>query len=259
MDLLQKYPELRFFFSDLSKSKQPILLLDYDGTLAPFRTIREEAFPYPGVKERLQRILTKKVTKIVILSGRKVEELIPLLSLSPLPELWGCHGWEQISEGKHIEYSLYPNMKDGLQKAYHQSASYANLIEQKGFSIALHWRGLDPHLIPKLNEEVQKIWVEIAKHHNLEILPFNGGIELRPIGRNKGKVALEILQKYPNRCPIAYLGDDTTDEDAFIALGKKGLKVLVNTESKHTNADIRLIPPEELLAFLDLWLAAEDK
>ena len=55
----------------------------------------------------------------------------------------------------------------------------------------------------------------------------------------------------------AYLGDDLTDEDAFDAIKRKGLAVLVRKEERITRADIRLTPPEELLAFLDRWLSAD--
>jgi len=53
---------------------------------------------------------------------------------------------------------------------------------------------------------------------------------------------------------VAYLGDDLTDEDAYKALGNKGLKVLVGAKSRKSLADIQINPPVELLAFLDKWI-----
>jgi trehalose-6-phosphatase len=52
---------------------------------------------------------------------------------------------------------------------------------------------------------------------------------------------------------VAYLGDDLTDEDAFRALKGKGLSVLVRKESRTTEADCWLKPPDELLDFLKKW------
>jgi trehalose-6-phosphatase len=51
----------------------------------------------------------------------------------------------------------------------------------------------------------------------------------------------------------AYLGDDLTDEDAFVAIKGRGLAALVRAEARPTAADIRLRPPDELLAFLRRW------
>jgi len=60
-----------------------------------------------------------------------------------------------------------------------------------------------------------------------------------------------ILKGVEGKAPVAYLGDDFTDEDAFEELGAHGLKVLVRAEPRETKADVRLEPPEELLSFLD--------
>lgn len=63
----------------------------------------------------------------------------------------------------------------------------------------------------------------------------------------------ELLSETPNNTPIAYLGDDTTDEKAFKALGENGLKVLVKDKLRPTLADLHLIPPKDLLEFLNQW------
>jgi trehalose-6-phosphatase len=55
---------------------------------------------------------------------------------------------------------------------------------------------------------------------------------------------------------VAYLGDDLTDEDAFAAVGDRGLSFLVRGEARASNARYWLRPPEELLEFLDGWLAS---
>jgi len=51
----------------------------------------------------------------------------------------------------------------------------------------------------------------------------------------------------------AYLGDDTTDEDAFKAIRGRGIGVLVRPQFHATAADFWLKPPEELLEFLERW------
>jgi trehalose-6-phosphatase len=47
---------LETFWQQLQTAPQKVLLLDYDGTLAPFHLERNKAFPYPGVREILEKI-----------------------------------------------------------------------------------------------------------------------------------------------------------------------------------------------------------
>ena len=58
----------------------------------------------------------------------------------------------------------------------------------------------------------------------------------------------------PAKIPVAYLGDDLTDESAFQALNGHGLSVLVRSEFRETSARVWLRPPVELMAFLQRWL-----
>jgi trehalose-phosphatase len=85
---------------------------------------------------------------------------------------------------------------------------------------------------------------------------FDGGVELRVPGRDKGTVVNAVLDEIAGTVAAAYLGDDQTDEDAFRALGDRGLKVLVRPEMRASEADLWLEPPDELLNFLDQWIEA---
>ena len=66
----------------------------------------------------------------------------------------------------------------------------------------------------------------------------------------------QIVALEPAALPVAYLGDDLTDEDAFAAIGDRGFSILVRTEVRESFARFWLRPPEELLGFLDQWIAA---
>jgi len=93
----------------------------------------------------------------------------------------------------------------------------------------------------------------------LRLLEFEAGLELR-VGRDKGGAVEAILAEAGTSGPVAYLGDDLTDEAAFRVvngLGPRGLSVLVRRELRETEAQIWLRPPGELKAFLKRWLDAE--
>jgi trehalose-phosphatase len=86
------------------------------------------------------------------------------------------------------------------------------------------------------------------------LIEFDGGLELRVREPNKGTVVRAIRKELPIDCPVSYLGDDLTDEDAFRALKGEGLSLLVRPEYRSTTADAWLRPPEELATFLNDWL-----
>lgn len=250
------------FFNALKESKQALLLLDYDGTLAPLVRERKLAFPYPGVKERLEAILNLNKTKVVIISGRSIENLLTLLHLNPLPEIWGSHGAEKLCQGQIIQTPdfISENALRRLQEAKEKTAQEIDPrhCEEKPLSIAIHWRGLSEKEGQEIKDQALKVWRPFMDGYPLEALPFKCGIELRPVGVSKAIAVKHILEEHP-KMPTAYLGDDLTDEEAFAALNGNGLKVLVSEENRATGADITLKPPEELLAFFDEWLHCQGK
>ena len=104
-----------------------------------------------------------------------------------------------------------------------------------------------------LCREAMDGWSPLAHAGKVEILPFDGGLELRARGCNKEYAVNEIVRETGADCAIAYLGDDTTDEDAFRAVKARGAAVLVRTEARETHADVWLKPPDELLEFMRHW------
>jgi len=79
---------------------------------------------------------------------------------------------------------------------------------------------------------------------------------MRMPDRDKRDAVRTILMEVGAGVPVAYLGDDATDEHAFRALGDRGLTVLVRPRQRRTAARVWLKPPEELLEFLSYWLDA---
>ena len=79
--------ELTPFLKTVAASSEAALLLDYDGTLAPFRTRRDQAYPYPGVALVLQEIVRDCRTRVVVMSGRDASDVLPFLNIHPRPEV----------------------------------------------------------------------------------------------------------------------------------------------------------------------------
>lgn len=247
------------FFQQLASAPQRVLLLDYDGTLAPFTTNRSNARPYPAVRELLDRILALGTTRLIVISGRTARELPGLLGMANMPEIWGAHVLERIGmDGSHTVHRLTPN-EEGLLHAAHaqlQASGLGEHMESKPGGLAVHWRGLETAKAKAVSSAAKDVFEDFAHHESLRMLPFHCGVELRVKTPNKGTVVEQVQRELPEDAAIAYLGDDVTDEDAFVALRSSGLAVLVSDDVRATAATVRLRPPDELVGFLCMWLNA---
>ena len=256
MELLQKTIDLKKFFSSLQTSRERILMLDYDGTLAPFREIRDEAVPYAGVEKLLDEIMETDRCRVVLVSGRWTKDLIKLITLKRMPEIWGSHGWERMLPDNTYTIPRMPEKAlQGLAcvEDWLSEAGLYGMCEPKPASVALHWRGLNQTDIDDIKTKIRNDWYHIAHSQEIERKEFDGGIEFRVPGKSKGDAVREILSEAGTDRTVAYLGDDATDEDAFEALAAQGLRILVRKSLRPTRADVWLIPPEELLLFLEDW------
>lgn len=259
MKTLNPKKKLSEFFNCLKKSQSRILLLDYDGTLAPFRVERDKALPYPGVAEVLKQLIQDSGTRLVLISGRCLDDLIPLLGLDHLPEIWGSHGGERLLlDGIYQKAVLSKAAAEGLEASagWVTGMGWGGLLESKPFSLALHWRGMKPGEMEEMRARVLTYLPRLVEGTGLSLHEFDGGLELRPPGITKGEAVETILAEMQGETVSAYLGDDLTDEDAFAAMKGRGLGVLVRKELRETRADLWLMPPEELLDFLKRWQTA---
>lgn len=256
MMILSRKLDMAAFWNHLRKESNRILLLDYDGTLAPFRVERDMAVPYPGVRRILEKIIATGRCRVVIISGRSIENLLPLLAVQPVPEIWGSHGRERLYANG--SYRLEPTgskadaaLKEALNWA--NSMGLQSHCESKPGCLAFHVRGLAPEEADKLLKQVRKAWSPIEQGSGLRLHCFDGGLELRVEGRHKGHAVETVFEESGPETVAAYLGDDITDEDAFRAIKGRGIGVLVRTELRPTDADLWIRPPEELLEFLSQW------
>lgn len=280
-------PALNAFLGALRAAPARLLLLDYDGTLAPLVVERERAHLYPGVREALAPLLGGQHTRVVLVSGRGAREVAALAKLEPAPEVWGCHGWERLSpDGGYALKPLPPLAEEGFARALAALAGDATIlpsadspaqngdrVERKPAALAYHVRGLPEQQGAALLEQVRGRWQPVAVAHGLVLHPFECGLELRAPGVDKGTVVRRLLAEHPSGTACAYLGDDLTDEDAFRALAEPvdhvptgsvraagvpitdahTLGVLVRQEWRETAARAWLQPPQQVLDFLQRW------
>jgi alpha,alpha-trehalase len=125
------------------------------------------------------------------------------------------------------------------------------LVEPKRFAVAVHYRQVKSDAVPAVEAAVDAVLDEVSelrKTHGKKVF------ELRPrFDWDKGKAVdwlLQALELERQGVLAFYLGDDTTDEDAFVALRHKGVGILVGPDTSRTAAHYVLASPEEVGRFL---------
>jgi trehalose 6-phosphate phosphatase len=264
--------KLEEFFRAFAGARTALLLLDYDGTLAPFRIDRFKARPYSGVRELLSRIQNPGPavlkSRMAIISGRPAAEIGPLLELDPPLEVWGLHGAERLYPDGRRELEDAPALTrsklDELREQLKRD-SLGGLFEDKPNAAVMHWRGVSPRKARQIEQRTRALFEPIANVEGVTLLEFEAGLELR-VGRDKGGAVQAILNEEAKvsgaGCPVAFLGDDVTDEAAFRSVNSTSgphLSALVRRARRETAAEVWLKPPGELRKVLERWIAASSR
>jgi len=126
------------------------------------------------------------------------------------------------------------------------------IIEEKKFSVAVHYRLSDPQEVPGIQKIVEEI---VGRNHSLRLMHGKKVFEILPaIPWNKGRAVRWIMQALKlswEDSNVIYIGDDTTDEDAFRVVRTRGAGILVAAQAKISSADYRLNSPDEVKKLFD--------
>lgn len=256
MQSIDKATALTPFLRQVRTASESVLLLDYDGTLAPFQIDRSLAYPYFGVVSLLDSITRCGRTRIIIISGRPIVELRALLTPMNEIEMWGSHGLEhQLRDGSYSRVQVSEDDNAVLREAerWVEAKGLQPRTELKHGGIAVHWRGMPPAEARRIQDLTQDGWTPLTERSGLKLLQFEAGLELRVSHPDKGDAVRTILETLDDTVPIAFLGDDLTDEDAFRVLRGRGLTMLVRADFRETHAVAWIRPPTELIDFLESW------
>ncbi len=210
----------RKMIDEYSRAGSALLLLDYDGTMVPFVERPERAAPDQELTRLLDRLSRREDSEVVVISGRSrqtLEDWLRGLRVSLIAE----HGaWIRVQGGQWD--LLEPAQNDWKTEVREILVQYADrtpgaIVEEKSFSLALHYRRVDPDIIPIRIREAKEDLLHIASQLGLEVIEGNKVIEVRIPGINKGRAALRFITRMPWDFILA-AGDDRTDEDMFAVL-----------------------------------------
>jgi len=226
------------------------LLLDYDGTLAPFTRLPEEAVPGKELKDMLSLLATDKKNKVVIISGREAATLDKWFGNMPLT-LVAEHGASirmPDLQWQHL-VSTSDQWKEEIRNILQVFVSrcVGSFIEEKSYSIAWHYRNTQPDLGLNRSRELINNLSHLLQNTMLQIIHGNKVVEVRMSGYDKGVIALKIVNESKPDFVLC-IGDDTTDEDMFKALEGKAYTIKVSNAA--TAAKYTILSQQKVLPLL---------
>jgi trehalose 6-phosphate phosphatase len=192
------------------------VLLDIDGTLLDFAPTPREVWVPPGLAKTLHRLLQRTDGALALVSGRSLNDIDLIFAPDTFPAVGG-HGAEMRIDPDSEAVAVHaPPMDKELKRRLAAIArlSPGILLEDKGYSLALHYR-LAPHAEKAIYEAVSLIRADLP-NAPIEVLPGKSVCEIKHSGFTKASGVLELMTHEPfkGRRPF-FIGDDVTDETVF--------------------------------------------
>ncbi|MDI6765908.1 MAG: trehalose-phosphatase [Bacteroidota bacterium] len=239
----------------ISNSNKIFLFLDYDGTIVSIKK-----HPSLAVLPLITRTLIAQLARhsnisVCIVTGRSLNDIRNLLGIKNI--LYAANHGFQIHHKKRTW--IHPDVKRVLPLIKKVEGALVKglkpikgfLIENKGFTLSVHYRNVKPEDVQQL-----KIILKIIVSLFYEALKLTAGkkvIEVRPqIQWDKGKAILKILKMYrvTDKSTVIFIGDDKTDEDAFRLLPSHAITIRV-AKNKSTYAKYYLRNSSEVRQLLE--------
>jgi trehalose 6-phosphate phosphatase len=199
------------------------ILLDIDGTLLDFAPTPREVWVPPGLAETLSRLHDRTSGALALVSGRSLNDIDLIFAPEQFPAVGG-HGAEmRISADSEAVAVHAPPMDKELKRRLAAIAKLSPgiLLEDKGYSLALHYR-LAPHAEKAIYEAVSLIRADLP-NAPIEVLPGKCVCEIKQSGFDKATGVRELMTHAPfrGRRPV-FIGDDVTDESVFAMMPDLG-------------------------------------
>ncbi len=245
--------------NQIKNSNLTFLFLDFDGTLVNFKTDPQKVKINGKVQKIIQYFQDNKKFEVVLITGRKLKDIKEKVNIKKInfAAVHGLHlqfqdGTEKIiKKAIRIETQLN-EIKKEAEKLF--SDKNGVFLEDKKFTVAFHYRAVSKQKRSQLKNKFLSL-VEKYNFGNIETIEGDNVIEVRPTKWNKGDAVKVYLKRKSNTNSIfpIYIGDDTTDEDAFQYLNQKGLTIYVKNDSNlKTNASYWIKNPEDVIRFLSM-------
>lgn len=250
----------------VDESSRVVLFLDYDGTITPITERPELAVLPTETRELLREISSLKKYVVCVVSGRSLEDVKRLVGIGGIYYV-GNHGLE--AEGPRISMVNLKALKtDSIIAELHKKLSdelkhiKGVLVEDKTITLAVHYRLVEEGDVAEVRDIFSRVVQPYVLGSGVKTAENKKTLEVLPdVGWDKGRMVANILDllRYTASLPPkiewspihgillclpptgpyvlpVYIGDDSTDEDAFRVLGGHGITVLVSEEARESHA-----------------------
>lgn len=240
-----------------SLAQTPILLVasDYDGVLAPIVDDPLQARPLRESSVALRSLAVLANTHVSIISGRALRDLAALSRFPEEIHLVGSHGSE--FDIGFVENLTAGNLQQlaSIQSGFEAIAEQHEgvFLEMKPASVALHYRRCSSDIHEKVAAQAQAVLDDIS---DVQVKLGKMVVEALVVQHNKG-TALDRLRHRLAAEAVLFLGDDTTDEEAFARLA--GPDVGIKVGEGETLAQFRVADPEEVAEVLGFLSEEREK
>jgi trehalose 6-phosphate phosphatase len=204
-----------------------VLLLDFDGTLAPIVERPELAAMPAATRDALERLRARPGVEAAVVSGRGMADARERAQIEGVAYA-GNHGMEIEGPGIHRIHPEALAARPALEVVLADlepalESVEGAFVEDKGLTLSVHYRRTPPGDVARVRDAVSV--ATGGRLSNLRVTEGKMVLEIRPrVEWHKGRAVLFLLEQMrpPAGSPVLYLGDDRTDEDAFLALEQTG-------------------------------------
>jgi trehalose 6-phosphate phosphatase len=252
-------PQLDRLAGKIRSATKVLIFIDFDGTLVAIKDRPSECFLDPAVGRTLSVLSGQDRIAVGIISGRELQDLRTRVGVVGIAYA-GNHGLE--IEGPGFAFRE-PNAVRLIKELHGFVSNFSQIIagfpgawiQDKGLSVSIHYRQMNPADVPRLFEMVSKVASPYLKKQKVVLRAGKMVLEIRPaVDWHKGKAVAWLTKKLSPICTeplLIYLGDDDTDEDVFAAW--TGAITVSVGENPDTLANYSVLDPNEVHAFLR-WL-----
>lgn len=226
---------------------------DFDGTLAPIETDPTDSAITPKNRELLRTLRDTEDVRVAVVSGRALSDVRKRVDIEGVAYA-GNHGLELHRNGRTVVHPIAAKYRGRIGRictALERTLDSVEgtTVENKSVTATVHYRKTPEEEVPHVRETVDDVISRLGGGR----IHRTGGkeiFELRPAVRwNKGMAVSLLAADRENWLPV-YIGDDTTDESAFLAV-EDGLPIYVGTDG--TDARYRIPAQSEVAACLSAF------